>query len=91
MTRAVQDQNGIPVAQGVSNADGSTPTSLGVDPVMNGVEIDDDTTGSDLSGDIAHRDDNRRPVLMGVSSVDGVTPVEIYINPTGNKLLVNSN
>lgn len=91
MTRAVQDNNGIPVAQGVSNADGSTPTSLGVDPTMHGIQIDDNTTGSDLSGDIAHRDDNNQPVLMGVSSADGVTPVEIYIIPTGNKLLINSN
>lgn len=84
------DNNGVKVAQGVSNADGQTPTSVGVDATMHGIEIDDNTTGSDLSGDLASRDENYIPVLMGVSSVDGVTPTEIYINPTGNKLLVNS-
>lgn len=90
MTEAKRDNNQIPTMTGVSNANGSTPTIIKADPTTHALQVDDNTTGSDLSGDNASRDDNSVPVLMGVSSVDGITPVPIYVDPANGKLLINS-
>lgn len=91
MTNAKIDNNGIKTALGTSSTDGVTPLLMYVDPTTHGVEIDDNTTGSDLSGDIAKRDQNSEPVILGVSSSDGLTPTPIYIESAANKLLINSN
>ena len=88
---AGRDANRIPVTLVTSNADGITPLMLTVNPVTHAIFIDDNTTGSDLSSDIASRDANRVPVLMGVSSVDGITPVPIYQDPVTGALLTDSN
>ncbi len=90
MTNAKRDNNQIPTVTGTSNADGSTPTLIKVNPTTHVTQIDDGTTGSDLSGDNALRDDNSVPVILGVSEVDGVTPVPIYTDPANGKLLVDS-
>ena len=89
MANAAKDNNGVPTLIGASSADGSTPVRVKVDAGTNIIQTDDDTTGSDLSGDVAGRDDNGVPFLMGVSEVDGVTPVEIYVNASG-ELLIDS-
>lgn len=91
MTNTVRDNNGVPVAQGASHADGVTLTPFFVDPSTHGLEVDDDTTGSDLSGNIAQRDANNVPSVMGTSSSDGATPTVPYLNATTKKLLINSN
>lgn len=90
MTNAKRDNNHIAITLGTSNADGSTPLMLPVDPTTHALETSDNTTGSDLSGDDASRDDNYSTVMMGVSSADGITPVPIYIDSLTNKLLVQS-
>lgn len=90
MTDAKRDNNSITTLLGVSNADGTTPVRVKVDPSAHSIDVDDDTTGSDLSGDNAARDNSGIPVLMGVSSADGVTPVPIYADPATGKLLVKS-
>lgn len=91
MTEALRDQNHIPTLLALSNADGETILPVYGNATNNALAADDDTGGSDLSGDIEERDQNRVPVFMAVSAVDGVTPVPIYLDPTGNKLLINSN
>lgn len=90
MAQAAFDNNGVPTILGTSNADGSTPVRIKVDATSHALITDDNTTGSDLSDDIAGRDANGRTVLMGLSSVDGVTPVEIYADPATGALLINS-
>lgn len=91
MTNSKIDQNGIRSAQGISNADGITPLRLYLDPNTHEIIIDDNTTGSDLSGDNAKRDENYEPTLLGTSSSDNSTPVPIYIKSSNNALLINSN
>ena len=91
MSEAFRDQNHIPTLLALSNADGTTTLPIYGNPANNALSADDDTGGSDLSGDVDARDKNRIPAFMAVSAVDGVTPVPIYLDPTGNKLLLNSN
>ncbi len=91
MTQAKKDNNGIPVILGTSNVDGETPTPVKADPTTHSLEVDDDTTGSDLSDDIASRDNNGVTVMMAVSETDGVTPTALYTDPTNGKLLIDSN
>lgn len=91
MTNAYRDENSVTTKIALSNADGTTILRVKVDPVTHALNVNDDTTGSDLSGDIAARDENSVPVMMGVSSVDGVTPVPLYIDSVTGKLLINSN
>lgn len=76
---------------GVSNADGSTMLPVYIDPTTHFLAVDDDTTGSDLSGDNALRDENRVTGLLAVSDADGVTPVPVYVDSITNELLINSN
>lgn len=86
---AKRDNNRIPTILGTLDSDGVTPVLIEVNSVNNGLAVDDNTTGSYISDDIADRDENRVPVMMAVSSVDGVTPVAIYANSSG-ELLVDS-
>lgn len=90
MANAAIDANNVPTLIAASNADGSTPVRIKVDPTTHGVLVSDGSTGSDLSGDIAPRDANSVPCMMGVSSADGVTPVPIYADPTTGELLTKS-
>jgi hypothetical protein len=90
MANAARDANYVPTLLGTSNADGITPMRVYVDPTAHSLDIDDDTTGSDLSGNVASRDANYVPVLMGVSSADGITPTPIYGDPATGKLLIDS-
>lgn len=90
MAQAPRDNNGVTTLLCTSNGDGSTPVAVQVDPTAHGIYVDNNTTGSDLSGDIAARDQNAVPVAMGVSSADGVTPTPIYADPATGFLLINS-
>lgn len=90
MANAKLDENSIPTILLTSSADGVTPIRLTADPVTHGVTVDDNTTGSDLSGDIAASDDNNIPVFMALSSVDGVTPVAVYGDPATGAILIDS-
>lgn len=89
MTEARKDGNMVPTLLGTLNTDGETPTLIAADPTSHGLEIEDNTTGSDLSDDIASRDNNGEPVLMAVSSSDGITPVAVYANAS-NQILIDS-
>jgi hypothetical protein len=89
MSEAKRDQNFVPTLIGVLNTDGETPTLIKASS-DHYLEVDDNSTGSDLSGDVARRDKNHVPVALAVSEDDGVTPVELYVNSDG-KLLVDSN
>ena len=88
--RAFRDNNGIQVMLGTDSTDGITPIVLYVEPVTHSIEVDDNTTGSDLSAANARRDVNYEPVTVGTSSSDGITAEAIYINPSTKKLLINS-
>ena len=90
MTEAKKDQNSIPVTLGTSDADGITPLPIQADPSTHELYTDDNTTGSDLSDDIARRDNNGQTVLMATSSTDGITPVPVYIDSVAGKFLINS-
>jgi hypothetical protein len=90
MADAKRDQNYVTTLLATSNADGSTPVLIQVDPTTHALLTVDDVDGSDLSGNIASRDNNRVTVWMGVSSADGVTPTAIYADPATGELLVRS-
>ncbi len=89
MTQAKIDNNNIKTLIGQLNTDGVTPTLVKADPTTHAISADDNTTGSDLSGDIAKRDDNREPTQLAVSNADGITPVPLYVDSDG-KLLIQS-
>lgn len=90
MTEFARDENYVPVAGGVLNSDGVTPTPLEADPTSHALDIDDDTTGSDNSGNNAYRDNNYVTTLIATSESDGKTPVPLYVDSNGN-LLIDSN
>ena len=87
---ATRDNNHIPILLATSNADGTTPIMINMNPNNHCVEASNGPSGSDLSGDIALRDNNHIPVMMGVSSADGITPTPIYADSTTNQLLIKS-
>lgn len=91
MADAKRDANGVPIASGVSNADGQTILPIKVDPSDNSIKIDDNTTGTVSTRPLDYRDNNQVPILMGVSSEDGVTLVPICIDSATGNLLINSN
>lgn len=98
--QASRDENNVPTLLGALSTDGITPTLVKADPNNHGLEVDDDTGGTDHGVANAVRDSNFVPVLLAVSSqtitvngisyIQGVTPVEVYADSDGN-LLVNSN
>lgn len=85
-----KDQNQVDTLLGTSNADGKTPVIIKASPTAHSLATDDNTTGSDLSNDIASRDNNMVPVLIAVSSADGITPVAIYADANGQLLIKSS-
>lgn len=89
MAQASHDENHVPTLLGVSSSDGVTTIPIQVDSAHT-LQVDDNTTGSDLGPTDDKRDQNFVPALMAVSSTDGVTPVIVYADATG-KLLINSN
>lgn len=90
MVQAKRDENGYLTGLAASNADGVTPVLLQVNISNQSLVVNDGTTGTDLSGNIASRDQNNYPVLMGVSSADGVTPTAIYADPATGALLIQT-
>lgn len=84
-----RDDNRVTVLMGASSADGTTPTMVKADPTDHTIMTEDNTTGSDLSGDYAYRDVNRVTVGLAVSETDGITPVVLYVNASG-ELLIDS-
>lgn len=90
MANAKRDQNSIPTMLGLLNSDGVTGTLVYGSPTTHGLDVDDNTTGSDNGGEQAKMDDNGVTPLIVVSEVDGVTPVALYVN-SSNQLLIDSN
>lgn len=89
MTDTKKDNNQIPAILGVSNADGVTLLPFKADPTTHALIVDDDTSGSDLSGDVAARDNNGIPAEMAVSEADETTPVPLYANSSTGGILVD--
>lgn len=89
MTDTKKDNNQVPAILGVSNADGTTPLPFKADPSSHAIVMDDGTTGSDLSGDVAVRDNNGNPALMALSETDGITPVPLYANSSTGGILID--
>lgn len=85
---AQRDNNRIPVIQGTLNSDGSTATSVKIDPSTHKVKVSNGASGSDNGNGSV--DDNSVPLMYAVSDVDGTTPVAIYVDSSGN-LLIDSN
>lgn len=92
MSQAKRDENAVTTLLATDNTDGVTPVLICAEASTHALCVDNGTTGSDLSDDIAGRDQNAVPVLLAVSSVDGVTPVEVYgiFNGTEYELMVDS-
>lgn len=72
MSQAQRDQNHIPIAMGVSSADGVTPLPFLVDPVTGRllITIYPVTTEALVTGEYtnkAKRDANHVPMIMGVT------------------------
>ncbi len=99
MADASRDENNVPTLLAALNTDGVTPVRVQASPVNHGLEVSDDTIGSDHGVANAVRDANFIPVLLavsnqtitvnGISYIQGVTPVEVYADSSGN-LLVDS-
>jgi hypothetical protein len=99
MAQASRDSNNVPTLIAASSADGTTPIKVKANASNHGLEVDDDTTGTDHGVAAAVRDQNFVPVLLAVSSttavvggisyIQNVTPVEVYADASGN-LLVDS-
>lgn len=87
---APKDNNRIPVMQGVLDSDGTTPTSIAIEPATHRVLIDEGPSGSDNGPVDAKRDGNYVSTMIATSSSDGVTPVALYVD-SSNNLLVNDN
>lgn len=87
----ILDENRIPVAIGVSNADGTTLLPIKAMSATNSLMVSDGVGGTDKStNSIDPRDENRKVAFFAVSAVDGVTPVAIYCDSTTNALLITS-
>lgn len=90
MANAKRDQNNVPTLLGVLDTNGTTLVRVKVNPTNHGLEIDDDTTGTDHGPTNAPRDENFVTALIGVSSADGTTPVAVYADSDGNLLIDSS-
>lgn len=89
MSNAVRDGNNVTSMLAVLNSDGTTVTPVKINPVGNGLKVDNDTTGSDNGPSRALRDENFVPTLLVVSNSDGTTPVALYVDSSG-KLLIDA-
>lgn len=89
MANAKLDDNGRQTMTALLNTDGTTITRVKADPILHGLDVDDDTTGSNNGGTNAHLDDNYRPTMFALSSVGDGALVALYVNSSG-ELLINS-
>ncbi len=87
---APRDQNHVPTLLAVSNANGTTTIPVQASGVTHFLSVDDDVTGTDLSGADALRDGSHVTGILAVSSDDGITPVPVYIDSITGKLLIQS-
>ncbi len=87
MTNSKVDNNSVPVAEGVLNTDGATPTQLEANPTSHSLDVADGTTGTDFGNDWAARDDNAKPTMLATDANDNIIP--LYVDSSGN-LLVKS-
>ena len=85
MTNAKTDNNSVPVAQGVLNTDGATPTTLEANPTTHVLDVSDGSTGSDFGNDAAARDDNGRTTLTATDANGNIIP--LYVDSSGNLLI----
>lgn len=90
MAQAKRDNNSIPTIIAALNTDGETPINVTIDPTTHVIDVDDDTTGSDIGSDEGRRDDNVVVGMLAVSESDGTTPVPLWADSSGN-LLIDSN
>lgn len=86
MANAVRDDNNVPALIAALNTDGATSTRVYAHPTGHYLFVDDDTAGSDFTGDIDPRDGNLVPFAMAASEADGLTPVVLYVNSSGELL-----
>lgn len=87
MTNAKTDNNRVPLAIGVLNTDGATPTPIKANPTTHVVDTADGTTGSDFGNDWAARDDNVKTTMLATDASGNIIP--LYVNSSG-QLLVKS-
>lgn len=93
MSNAKLDDNSRPTIICASNADGKTIVQIQADPTNHGLQIDDNTTGSDAgnNGGKAMLDENSIPVWTALSNAGDGAIVEVYGDPATHKVLINSN
>ena len=84
------DDNRVATLGGTLNTDGKTVVAIKVNPVGNGIKVDDNTTGSSFASTTSQRDANRKTAIWGVSSADFKTPVYIAVNSEGQLLIDSS-
>ena len=87
MTETKFDNNHVPTLTGVLNTDGTTPTRVKADPTYNLLIADDNTTGSDLGGNVAARDNSGNPVSIATDANGNA--INLYVDSDG-KLLIDS-
>ena len=83
----ILDENRIPVAIGVSDADGTTLLPIKAMSTAKSLMVLDGVGGTDKStNNIDPRDENRKVAFFAVSAVDGVTTVAVYCDSTTNEI-----
>lgn len=87
MTNAKLDNNSVPVAEGVLNTDGATPTMIEANPSTHILDVSNGTDGSDFGNDWAARDNNAKPTMLATDASGNIIP--LYVDSSGN-LLVKS-
>lgn len=90
MANAALDENSVATITAGLNTDGSTIVRVKINPSTHGLNVADNTTGSDHGPTNDLRDENSRPCWMAVSSSDGKTPVVLYADSSGSLLIDSS-
>jgi len=86
----VRDENRVTSELGVSDADGTTPVGVTVDPTTQRLQARIVSLGASATvGTRIVRDDNNVPVKAGASSVDDA-PIPLHTTPDGALLINNS-
>lgn len=92
MANAKKDENSRPAVILASENDGVTIVPLKADPTSHGIEVDDNTGGSDNGNNKGNAmlDQNSVPVWTALSSAGDGAIVEVYGDPATGKVLINS-
>lgn len=83
MANAKIDENGRQSMIGVLNTDGKTITRVVANSATNYLHVNDDVTGTNLSGNQASTDENGRTTMFALASDGSGTYIALNVDSTG--------